>query len=70
MNLKDPRVGQTVLVFAAILVALNIGMALARFDFGTATGWTVTSLVLWAVLIVLILSKILRRIWNDRARRP
>jgi hypothetical protein len=53
-----------------IIVALNIGMDLARFDSGTATGCTATSLVLSAVVIVLILSKILRGIWNDGARRP
>jgi hypothetical protein len=70
MNLRDPRMAQTAMVFAAIFAALNAGMALARFDIGAATKATVISGAFSAIAIVLFLAAILWGIWKDGARRP
>lgn len=70
MKLKDPRVGQTALIFAVIFAALNAGMVLSRFEMGRATGVTVATGILSAVSIVFFVIAILWFLWKDGARRP
>ena len=67
MDYRDPRLAKLVWVFGLAVTAIDVGMAIEKFDTGSATSATLVSLIFGAVAFGAFLFLLIRDVWKTQA---
>ncbi len=67
MDYRDPRLAKTVWLFALTVCAINMGMALGRFDDNLGKTSTLIALIFAALAVSAFLFLLIRDLWKRDA---